>query len=350
MVEPAAPPPLVPPGLFASILGDIKDWNITFPSGGANSLVMILEKDGERHVLKDFGDRPGPRSRDRFQSERAFYEWTAHLQYERVPEALSWSDHHHAALLQYVEGNPVRTVVGIDEVRMASQFILSINKDRKAARKFPLPEAADTGDWRTQFEKVSLRIQRLLELTAHASLQEELHNFLQTELFPSWEAVSNQFQEHLAKDAALCALREEELILSPSDFGFHNTLLASDGALKFFDFEYAGWDDPAKTAADFLRQPRHYIPSHLWWDFLASLAPLFPDASRFYQRVRILAPLHNIKWCCIFLNEFLPEKYERRREATGKDPMELETLRAQIGKARNHLETFEQIPDEAWPT
>ena len=56
---------------------------------------------------------PATRSRDRFQSERAFYEWTAHLQYERVPEALSWSDHHHAALLQYVEGNPVRTAVGI---------------------------------------------------------------------------------------------------------------------------------------------------------------------------------------------------------------------------------------------
>ena len=132
--------------------------------------------------------------------------------------------------------------------------------------------------------------QRLLELTARTSLQEELHNFLQTELSLLGKLCPTSSRNILPRMLPFAHSREEELILSPSDFGFHNTLLASDGALKFFDFEYAGWDDPAKTAADFLRQPRHYIPSHLWWDFLASLAPLFPDASRFYQQVRILHP------------------------------------------------------------
>ena len=43
------------------------------------------------------------------------------------------------------------------------------------------------------------------------------------------------------------ALPKETRCLSPSDFGFHNALLEATGKLRFVDFEYAGWDDPAKT-------------------------------------------------------------------------------------------------------
>ena len=48
--------------------------------------------------------------------------------------------------------------------------------------------------------------------------------------------------------------------LSPSDFGFHNTLRRPDGELAFLDFEYFGWDDPAKTITDFLLHPGMQLP------------------------------------------------------------------------------------------
>ena len=41
-----------------------------------------------------------------------------------------------------------------------------------------------------------------------------------------------------------------ERTLSPSDFGFHNALKRSDGRIVFLDFEYFGWDDPAKMTAE----------------------------------------------------------------------------------------------------
>ena len=44
-------------------------------------------------------------------------------------------------------------------------------------------------------------------------------------------------------------------VFSPSDFGFHNTILEDDGDLKFLDFEYFGRDDPAKLMADFIWHP-----------------------------------------------------------------------------------------------
>ena len=39
-------------------------------------------------------------------------------------------------------------------------------------------------------------------------------------------------------------------ILSPSDFGLHNTI-SKKNKLYFFDFEYFGWDDPIKLICDF---------------------------------------------------------------------------------------------------
>ena len=44
-------------------------------------------------------------------------------------------------------------------------------------------------------------------------------------------------------------------ILSPSDFGFHNSLKTKKDQIIFFDFEYFGKDDPVKLAADFLLHP-----------------------------------------------------------------------------------------------
>ena len=41
-----------------------------------------------------------------------------------------------------------------------------------------------------------------------------------------------------------------QLILSPSDFGFHN-IVKNKKKLYFLDFEYSGFDDPLKLLSDF---------------------------------------------------------------------------------------------------
>ena len=43
----------------------------------------------------------------------------------------------------------------------------------------------------------------------------------------------------------------EERCISPSDFGLHNAIrTAAD--IRFIDFEFAGWDDPAKALVNFI--------------------------------------------------------------------------------------------------
>jgi hypothetical protein len=126
-------------------------------------------------------------------------------------------------------------------------------------------------------------------------------------------------------------LPEDERILSPSDFGFHNAL-EDGGTIRFFDFEYAGWDDPAKMVCDFFCQPRVPVPIAYWRDFTEG-AGLRADAIR---RAELLLPAYRLKWCCILLNDFLPEGRARREFAGGAAPDEAR-LASQLAKSRRAL-------------
>ena len=59
---------------------------------------------------------------------------------------------------------------------------------------------------------------------------------------PNWIKTNNQTEEPILG---------LDKCLSPSDFGFHNVIVEKDKILRFIDFEYAGWDDPAKMVSDF---------------------------------------------------------------------------------------------------
>jgi hypothetical protein len=121
--------------------------------------------------------------------------------------------------------------------------------------------------------------------------------------------------------------------LSPSDFGFHNALATEDGQLAFLDFEYAGWDDPAKLVGDFFSQIAVPVPEAFYPAFAERLAASTTNPTWHRRRFDILLPVHRVKWITIFLNDFLPVGAERRRFAIhGED--EDARLATQLAKAR----------------
>ena len=100
--------------------------------------------------------------------------------------------------------------------------------------------------------------------------------------------------------------------ISPSDFGFHNAIRESNQIIRFIDFEYAGWDDPAKLVGDFFSQVAVPVPDKYFTDFVESIAHNFHDFQSFKVRAKLLLPIYQIKWCCIVLNIFLPTHLNRR--------------------------------------
>ncbi|NBV85195.1 MAG: hypothetical protein EBS01_02770 [Verrucomicrobia bacterium] len=130
-------------------------------------------------------------------------------------------------------------------------------------------------------------------------------------------------------------LEECHRILSPSDFGFHNALQDEQGRMWFLDFEYAGWDDPAKLLADFFCQPQVPVSLDHSGAFVCALGEAVGDFS-LPSRFRQLLPLHAVKWSCILLNEFLPQEASRRRFAGVRLPT-AEMQAIQLEKSRHML-------------
>ena len=135
---------------------------------------------------------------------------------------------------------------------------------------------------------------------------------------------------------------ETDRWLSPSDFGFHNALLPADGRLRFIDFEYAGWDDPAKLVCDFFCQPDVPAPAKYLAPFTDLLLADLSDPLRHRRRIAMLLPVYRVKWCCILMNEYLPAGRERRSFAAGID-VDQDARLAQLDKARRMLRSVDEV-------
>ena len=123
-----------------------------------------------------------------------------------------------------------------------------------------------------------------------------------------------------------------EQCVSPSDFGFHNAIRTST-SVKFFDFEFAGWDDTAKAIADFDLQPR--VPVNPRAQALAEAIEAWN--ARHSARHQVLAPILELKWACIILGLLNPSRWE---EMSGIDPIQSlgSAIQAKLRLAETYLQ------------
>ena len=185
-------------------------------------------------------------------------------------------------------------------------------------------------------ECVERRVARLRSIGSDTALDREAGAFVREELQPLWQRTRARLLD-FGKSKIEMRLANEERCLSPSDFGFHNALLAADGRVRFFDFEYAGWDDPAKLVCDFFCQPD--IPAGLghWEMFVDGLIESSVISRDSAERATELLPAYQVKWCCIVLNDFVPGDQVRREFSLGED---VESRKSgQLRKARRTVES-----------
>lgn len=97
---------------------------------------------------------------------------------------------------------------------------------------------------------------------------------------------------------------EQDRCLSPSDFGFHNALRAPDGALALVDFEFFGWDDPAKLAGDALLHPGSALSPGERAGLRTRLLAALP-APALASRLAAMLPALCASWAMIVLNPLL---------------------------------------------
>ena len=131
--------------------------------------------------------------------------------------------------------------------------------------------------------------------------------------------------------------------LSPSDFGFHNAIRRPDGTLAFVDFEYFGWDDPVKVTSDFVLHPGMQLTAEQGHRFVLGATDIFAADPSFAHRLDACLPLYALRWTMILLNEYLPDRWQRRVLAGFRGERSV-VLRRQLDKADAMLDPLPCLP------
>jgi hypothetical protein len=319
---------------------DAKPDLLTTCTQGANNRTYRVDTKAGAFAVKQYF-RHDDDTRDRLATEFSFLTYAHQAAPGMSPRPLACDAMSGITLCEFIEGQPFQTGnIGATEVGAALHFFRSLNR-APSELTCDLPVAADACFTITDhIALVDARVSRLLDATSSDATDFDASRFVRR-LSTVWKKVSEQAlseAELLGLDANAALLHIQRCI-SPSDFGFHNALRASDGTIRFLDFEYAGWDDPAKTAGDFFQQLAVPVPPQYRQHFATEIARCLHDPTATLARIELLRPVYAVKWCCIVLNIYLPVHLARRRFATpGLDESALK--RSQLTKAIAILESL----------
>ncbi len=294
--------------------GVVAPFQIKPIAGGGNNRVYRVESAAAPVVLKAYFRHPAD-PRDRLRADFGFSSFAWEVGARALPRPLASDPAAGMAVYEFVAGRKLGpgevTAAHVDE---AAAFVREVNEQRDDRRAAELPEASEACfSIAAHVDCVDRRIDRLAGIDAASPRGGEATTLVATRLRPAWHHVHDSVLASAA--AADTSLAGADRCLSPSDFGFHNAILADDGRLRFLDFEYAGHDDPAKMACDFFCQPAVPVPREHLGGFVDAVADLWADPVAFRRRVGLLLPVYELKWCCIMLNEFLPSADSRREFA-----------------------------------
>lgn len=288
-----------------------------FASGG-NNRVFILYAVDKKYLLKNYYVSEFDR-RNRLQNEWGLLKYAEKENIACVPKPIACLPSENIAIYEFIEGQKLLpSEIDVAHIHMAADFVRLLNKSKNSKEALSLPNASEACfSIAEHVELIASRIEAIKNIDMQSSFQQVLEPIVQR-IDSKFIRVCDLLDSSIGADESYTEkLSKSERCISPSDFGFHNALSTDSGKLYFIDFEYAGWDDPAKMIADFFCQPEVPVSKKYLVDFTTGALSYAADVDKqkFIARTRLLMPLFQLKWCCIMLNEFLPDSLNRRKFA-----------------------------------
>lgn len=322
-------------------------------AGGANNRVFRLDTEGGPAVLKAYFHHPDD-PRDRLAAEWAFLRLLWDGGVRTVPQPLALNRAHRLGLYAYIDGRRLGPEEGgAGAVAAALDFLEALSRLKgRAAGVASASEACFL--LAEHLRAVGARVDRLGRIAPDGALHRDAARLVAGRIVPLW----SRLLDRTRRTACAYGLDPEaelpagERCLSPSDFGFHNALRRADGGLVFLDFEYAGWDDPAKLVGDVFNQVAVPVADVHYPAFRDTVASWSGEPERMARRIDLLLPVYAVKWVAILLNDFLPVGEIRRGFAGGPGAVEARRL-GQLDKVRAALariETGLQDREPSWPS
>ena len=230
----------------------------------------------------------------RYSSETAFIKLLKKKNVKNLPTILNTNAKTQENIFNYIKGKKITKITNKD-ILQCVYFIKKINKDilnNKVVNFKYATEACLSID--NHIETAQRRIKMLLKFKKNFGIYKKTTLFVKNVLKKKLDQTKNNKYKSFSKKEILKKINKRDLILSPSDFGFHN-IIKKKNKLFFFDFEYAGMDDPVKLISDFICQPDHKLNKNQSLFFYKNILRLLPKNNDINKRFNAVINLHNIK-------------------------------------------------------
>ena len=322
---------------LAGLLGTAVTSVEPLDSGSNSRAFKVIAADGSKYAAKLY---PGPTAdgESRLEAEFSAMEFLHQRGVDCVPQPVVADHSRQCAVYEFVEGARVvsseATTADIDQ---ACRFLRRLDELKADPETIRLPKAAEACfSIQAIVRNLESRLGLLQSVDGSSPQVGALKGFLASEFLPAFRGAVAWCRNRVAGTGASmdAELSPENRTLSPSDFGFHNCLRRSNGQLVFLDFEYFGWDDPAKMICDFLLHPAMELSFSLKRRFIENLIGTPNPDQVLLERVETVYPLFGLKWCMIILNPFLSRYRLQRGIGEVPGPRRNVLLGQQLEKAR----------------
>lgn len=324
----------------ASLGAPLRDLELV--RGGGNNRIYRGETTDGLVAVKAYHPMPDGSHLQRLERETMSLDWLRSCGIAAVPAVHGVSAEHAFAVYDWMDGAKLPVEIPTAEREASIGAVNRFLDALHAARPFPAQcWLAQEACLSTEelLRQIDARVTRL-----RAIADPLLQDFLTQDLAPGLARA----RERAVTAQADRALPESAWDFSPSDFGYHNALRTAKGELQFVDFEYAGWDDAVKLTSDFLWHPGMQLSTFERSAYLDAALLRYRDVPGFADRLAAQHPLYGLRWCLILLNEFLPERWQKRRFAAGGRLAESDWAAAklrQLDRGRAYLRAASRMVD-----
>jgi hypothetical protein len=297
--------------------------------GRANSLVCKIVTNDAVYVSKIYPQSGG---HDRLAAEYNSLKQLKELSIPHVQTPVSCDKNLGVAIYNYIDGTKVLNHSCCDVKQMLS--ILSELNSQQVKDKFATFNLASNVSLSGHEIELQIR-ERLISFNNAKDEYLDLKMFINNKFTTAVDKIISWSQDRWPNSYTE-KLPKSELVLSPSDFGFHNAIRSQSGELYFHDFEYFGWDDPVKLIADVSHHAAFELSSEQEQLWLNGCIKIYGYSV--LERYKTAWPLYGLIWCLIILNEYNSTLWNRRTEANNllKDKKD-EILHVQLKKAEKQL-------------
>jgi thiamine kinase-like enzyme len=281
---------------------------------GKNNLVKKIHYKRKIFIYKKYLNSKGNGiNYSRYKSETSFINLLVSKKIKNLPLILATDPKNQENLFNYIKGKKINKITKKDIVQCIN-FIKKINSNISNKNFFYYKKATEACiSINDHICTAKRRIFLLSKFSKDYGIYRKAKLFVKNELKNKLKIVKNNIFILFTTKQINKKLTPQELILSPSDFGFHN-IIKKNKKLYFFDFEYAGMDDPVKLISDYICQPDYKLSKEQSNFFYRNILKIFNNKKEIDKRFKAVINIHRIKWCCVILSEILSTKYLKRRQ------------------------------------